>query len=162
MTIFSSYADYFSKLEEQHQTIKTNLANYQKRCQLIAKLYPNTPPIFSEFSDFVQTKYLPQIEADQASLGAGLRLLENAIKAIEGVINIEQTKSERNLTTMIGAVGAGLATSGVTATIASTHQTPQTYQDLRFIVSPPFILSLGIGALVGLLVWWIPRCRVFR
>ncbi|WP_449417791.1 hypothetical protein [Phormidium nigroviride] len=144
LKILSVYAGHLSSLEEQHNTIKSNLTNYQIRLKTIAKLdisrnscgasqlfwrsllEPNTnsnqPLDFLEsFSDYANEKYLPQIEADRASLSAGLTLLENAIKTIEGIINIEQTKSDRNLNMTVALASTGLATSGVTATLLSTQ-----------------------------------------
>lgn len=126
LTILSTYANYLSRLEEQQNTIKSNLTNYQIRLKTIAKLEPNPtsnqPLGFLEsFSDFATEKYLPQIEADRASLSAGLRLLENAIKTIEGIIEIEQTKSDRALNRTIFIASTGLAASGVTATLVSTQ-----------------------------------------
>ncbi|MCC3463785.1 MAG: hypothetical protein JGK26_29230 [Microcoleus sp. PH2017_27_LUM_O_A] len=42
------------------------------------------------FSDFAEEKYITQVKADNKSLSAGLRLLENAIETVEGIIEIER------------------------------------------------------------------------
>ena len=150
LTILSTYANYISRLEEQQNTIKSNLTNYQIRLKTIAKLEPNTnsnqPLDFLEsFSDFANEKYLPQIEADRASLSAGLRLLENAIKTIEGIIEIEQTKSDRALNTTIFLASVGLATSGVAASIISTQVKSPANLENFFSPNVAFWISIGIG-----------------
>lgn len=150
LTIFSSYANYLSRLEEQQNTIHSNLKNYQKRLKTIAKLdrqsNPDTALDFLEsFSDFASEKYLPQVESDRASLSAGLRLLENAIKTIEGIIEIEQTKSDRALNTTIALASAGLATSGIAASIISTQVKSPENPSNTIEPYPAFWGSLGIG-----------------
>lgn len=164
LTILSTYANYISRLEEQQNTIKSNLTNYQIRLKTIAKLEPNPnsnqPLDFLEsFSDFANEKYLPQIEADRASLSAGLRLLENAIKTIEGIIEIEQTKSDRALNTTIFIASVGLATSGVASSIISTQVKPPANAEKFFSPNAAFWLSIGIGLvpLIPFLIFKVSR-----
>ncbi|HLO51171.1 MAG TPA: hypothetical protein VK211_22345 [Kamptonema sp.] len=165
LTILSTYANYISRLEEQQNTIKSNLTNYQIRLKTIAKLEPNTnsnqPLDFLEsFSDFANEKYLPQIEADRASLSAGLRLLENAIKTIEGIIEIEQTKSDRALNQTIFIASTGLAASGITATLVSTQVYSPQNKDNTMTLSSAILWSIGIPFLVivsAIIFFSIPR-----
>ncbi|MEG3844910.1 hypothetical protein, partial [Microcoleus sp. herbarium14] len=89
LTIFSVYANYISRLEEQENTIKTNLKNYKRRLETIGEKMGNDAEAFkfmATFSDFAKEKYVWQVAADNRSLTAGLRLLENAIQTIEGII----------------------------------------------------------------------------
>ncbi len=95
LTIFSVYANYISRLEEQENTIKTNLKNYKRRLETIGKDMGNDAEAFkfmASFSHFAKEKYVWQVAADNRSLTAGLRLLENAIQTIEGIIEIERAK----------------------------------------------------------------------
>ncbi|XZN89065.1 MAG: hypothetical protein ACM65M_15400 [Microcoleus sp.] len=78
----------------------------------------------ASFSDFAKEKYVWQAVADTRSLSAGLRLLENAIHTIEGIIEIERAKSDRTLNVTIGAVGVGIATSGVYASVYAGQVAP--------------------------------------
>jgi len=78
-------------------------------------------------------------------LSAGLRLLENAIKTIEGIIEIEQTKSDRALNTTIFIASAGLATSGVAASIISTQVKSPANLENFFSPNVAFWISIGIG-----------------
>ena len=68
-----------------------------KRLKIISDRMGNDPNDFqfmAHFSDFAKAKYLSQAEADNKSLSLGLRLLENAIQTIEGIIEIERAKSD--------------------------------------------------------------------
>ncbi|MEG3842374.1 hypothetical protein, partial [Microcoleus sp. herbarium14] len=89
LKILFVYANYISELEEQESTISTNLENYTKRLKTIGDRMGNNQNDFkfmTHFSDFAKEKYLSQVEADNKSLSPGLRLLENAIQTIEGII----------------------------------------------------------------------------
>ncbi|WP_293333350.1 hypothetical protein [Microcoleus sp. CAWBG58] len=151
LTIFSAYANYISRLEEQENTIKTNLKNYQRRLETIGKDMGNDAEAFkflSSFSDFAEEKYVWQVEADNRGLSAGLRLLENAIETIEGIIEIERAKIDRTLNLTIGTVGVGIATSGVAASVyAGQIKPPQNPMDANAV----FGLSLGLGVVAGVL-----------
>jgi len=117
-TIFSVYANYISRLEEKENTIKTNLKNYDKRLKTIGEKMGSGGEAFKfmkSFSDFAQERYVWQVEADNRSLSAELRLLENAIQTIEGISEIERAKSDRALNVTIGTVGVGIGISGVYA-----------------------------------------------
>lgn len=154
LTIFSVYANYISRLEEQENIIKINLKNYQRRLEIIGKNMVNDAEAFkflSIFSDFAEEKYVWQVAADNRSLSAGLRLLENAIETIEGIIEIERAKSDRTLNVTIGAVGVGIATSGVVAsTYASQIKSPASPGN-PMDVHAVFGLSMVGGILFGVL-----------
>ena len=87
----SSYAETLSYLEQQKNTIEANFKNYQR---LVTDL---NLPCLQAFTPIVSEKYLPQINSDLTSLSSGLRLLENSVRTIEGIINIEQAKGDRAL-----------------------------------------------------------------
>lgn len=157
LTIFSAYANYISSLEEQENTIKTNLKNYNKRLETIGKDMGNDAEAFkfmASFSDFAEDKYVWQVESDNRSLTAGLRLLENAIQTIEGIIEIERAKGDRALNVTIGAVGAvgvGIATSGVVAsTYASQIKSPASSEN-TMDVNVVLGWSMGLGIVAGVL-----------
>lgn len=154
LTIFSVYANYISRLEEQENTIKTNLKNYKRRLKTIGEKMVNDAEAFkfmASFSDFAKEKYVWQVAADNRSLSAGLRLLENAIQTIEGIIEIERAKSDRTLNVTIGAVGVGIGTSGVVAsTYASQINSPASPTN-PMDVNVVFGLSMGLGIFAGVL-----------
>ncbi|WP_341732859.1 hypothetical protein [Microcoleus sp. EPA2] len=151
LTIFSVYANYISKLEEQENIIKTNLKNYKRRLETIGKDMGNDAEAFkfmASFSDFAKEKYVWQAAADNRSLSAGLRLLENAIQTIEGIIEIERAKGDRTLNVTLGAVGVGIATSGVYASVyAGQVAPPKNPMDVNTV----FWSSIGWGFLFSAL-----------
>ena len=77
-----------------------------------------------------------------------MRLLENAIQTIERIIEIERAKSDRTLNVTIGAVGVGIATSGVYASVyAGQIAHPKNPMDVNTV----FWSSIGWGFLFGAL-----------
>jgi acetolactate synthase small subunit len=157
LTIFSVYANYISRLEEQENTIKTNLKNYKRRLETIGKDMGNDADTFkfmANFSDFAEEKYVWQVEADNRSLSAGLRLLENAIQTIEGIIEIERAKSDRTLNVTIAAAGVGIATSGV---YASTYASQIDSKKNPIPADTVFWSSLVLGILVSAIVFIVIR-----
>jgi acetolactate synthase small subunit len=153
LTIFSVYANYISRLEEQENTIKTNLKNYQRRLETIGEKMGNDVEAFKfmvSFSDFAEEKYVWQVEADNRGLSAGLRLLENAIETIEGIIEIERAKSDRTLNFTIGTVGVGIGTSGVAASIYASQIKSPASRENPMSASQVLVLSLLLGIAGGL------------
>ncbi len=151
LTICSIYAEYLSDFEEQENTIKTNVENYKRRLEIISKDIGSDAQGFkfmAKFSDFAQEKYIWQVEADNKSLSPGLRLLENAIETIEGIIEIERAKSDRTLNVTIGAVGVGIATSGVYASVYAGQIAPPKNP---LSANTVFWSSIGWGFLFGAL-----------
>ena len=154
LTIFSVYANYISRLEEQENTIKTNLKNYKRRLETIGKDIGNDAEAFkfmASFSDFAKEKYVWQVAADNRSLSAGLRLLENAIQTIEGIIEIERAKSDRTLNVTIGAVGMGIGISGVVASTYSSQIKSPASPTNPMDVNAVFWSSIGLGILPALI-----------
>jgi len=93
LTIFSAYDNYIRRWEEQENTIKTNLKNYKKRLGTIGEEMGSDRKDFKfmeKFSIFATEKYVGQVEADNRSLSGNLRLLENAIQTIKGIIESER------------------------------------------------------------------------
>lgn len=137
-------------LNAQAHTIKINRQNYQK-------LSPQNALTFISYAKQYQT----QIETDYASLSTKLPLLENFIRTLEGINQIQQTKNEQNLTLVIGATGAGLAASGITATLMSAKiapppsPQPNTKEAYSFSLPDAFTISFlafflfGIGVFLG-------------
>jgi hypothetical protein len=165
LNLMSGYAETLSYLEEQKNTIETNFKNYQRL------VFDLNLPCLQVFAPIVSEKYLPQINSDLTSLSSGLRLLENSVRTIEGIINIEQAKGDRALNetmrkdsqqqaedalklnqTFIAAT-AGLATSQVVSTLVIAYY-PAKDKDGNSVSNPIFylgsifILSLVCGSLV--------------
>jgi len=158
----SDYTIALNYLDNQRRTIKVNLENYKSRLKEMSTKYTGSNLEFlKEFSesDIYAQKYQRQIDADYESLSPGLTLLQNLNSTIQGIIDLEQTKSDRALDNTIAIASVGLAISGLTATVATAHNPPpKSYTDLSFLLSPAFVLSIAFSApfLIALLV------RIFR
>ncbi|AFZ15259.1 hypothetical protein Cri9333_4477 [Crinalium epipsammum PCC 9333] len=173
LNILTDYAINLSGLNAQAYTIKINIGNYQKRVnQIVTKHGENDRKFLEEFSNFATERYQGEVEAESAYLSTGLTLLENLIKTIEGISNIEQTKSDRQLENLIAATGVGVGTASI---IASTFPTVvQEFTRLygikvdknQFPLAEPIsnllivlLFSLGLGGLAGWGSWKIMRSR---
>ncbi|MEG4409025.1 hypothetical protein [Microcoleus sp. MON2_D5] len=151
LTIFSAYDNYIRRWEEQENTIKTNLKNYEKRLGTIGDKMGSDRTDFKfmeNFSIFATEKYVCQMEADNRSLSGGLRLLENAIQTIKGISEIERAKSDRTLNVTIAAAGVGIATSGV---YASTYASKIDSTHNQIPANTVFWSSIGWGFVAGAL-----------
>ncbi len=87
-----------------------------------------------------------------------MTLLENLIKTIEGFNQIEQTRTEQNHTIVIGATGAGLAASGITATLISS-QIPTPPPNTKEAYSLPFSFLVSFGILLPFVIAILWRLR---
>jgi hypothetical protein len=165
LNLMTSYAEELIYLEDQKNTIETNLKNYQKKLKRLED--PNQDsdlPFLEKFIAIATDKYIPQIITDLASLSPAQKSLENSVRNIEGIINIEQAKSDRNLNQTIFAVGTGLGTSQIAASIivaqfpANIKTDDPNYQPAIY-VPLVFFGSILVGFIFGLIIWVIMRSR---
>ncbi|MBC1258868.1 hypothetical protein GNE54_25990, partial [Trichormus variabilis V5] len=146
------YTNNLAYLDDQKRTIEVNINNYQKRYQELIKLDSNSDWEFLQiFSNYANEKFLVQIETDQANFSPGLTLMENYIKTIQGIIDIERTKSDRNLENIIGSVGIGLAISQIASSILVSQYPPQ--KETPFFLTAVFGGSVVAGVLTSIIAW---------
>ncbi|MEY3869054.1 MAG: hypothetical protein RLZZ338_2945 [Cyanobacteriota bacterium] len=146
LPLLSDYAIDMKRLEVQLMTITTNLFNYQKRVEVIQNKRKGNLKLLQGdncFYELAQKKYRKQVKSDLASLTPELTLLENLISTLRGIIDIENTKSEKALNVTVGIAGMALATSGVTATVLSTQIRPP--QGNYKSINEALGLSMGVG-----------------
>lgn len=157
----SKYAVKLNQLSSQAHTIQINLDNYNKRLKKLEEDPQNHLAVLRKFATTAEERYLQQVEMDSVSLSAGLTILENLTRTIGTVIDIEQTKSDRNLNFIITGASIGLATSGVTATILSTQvYQPENTQNNRMPFTRGFLWSLSpifFFVFIGAVVWYRRR-----
>ena len=163
LTLFSVYASSLSTLEEYKYAIAVNLDNYDKSLQRLNLTNPGkTSSLFEPFRDYAREKYQPQITTDYNSASASLTLLENTIKTIEGIIQLEQTKRDRHLNETIFVVSAGIGTASASASsianfaermIIPPHQQETPTSSLWLSYSFALGLSIGIGLLFSSITW---------
>ena len=156
----SDYTIALNFLENHSRTIKLNLYNYKLRLGEIAKKYPGSDlevlKRFSESEIYAQ-KYQLQVDADYENLSPGLTLLQNLNSTIQGIIDLEQTKSDRTLNTTIAIAGVGLATSQIaSAVILASPNDYKNVENLPFRVEV-FIWSVGIGIVSAIVMFFIFR-----
>ncbi|CBN58778.1 MULTISPECIES: hypothetical protein [Kamptonema] len=160
LPLLSEYAIQLKSLEIQLRTIKSNLGNYKKRLKKLEEK-PNTKlDLLEKFAAFAEEKYQEQIESDLASLNPDLTLIENLISTLRGIIDIEQTKSDRALNTTIFIASTGLAASGITATLVSTQVYSPQNKDNTMTLSSAIWWSIGITfwVIVSAIIFFsIPR-----
>lgn len=145
----STYAIGLKDIQDQKHTITVNAHNHGKIWQ---EFELNSSP---QIREWIEDTYLKQIEADYESLAPVLPMTENLMRSLEGMINLEQTQSDRQLNETIQVAGMGIAFASVTAAIAST----QVKDPEPPALSPGQALGLSIliGALVALGTAWFVR-----
>jgi hypothetical protein len=105
--------------------------------------------------------------------GQSAGLVDKAIAAIRGLVEIEEAKRESDLQNTIQAVGAGIGAGvGVAGIVASSY--PLIKEPWQFLPSPShpflpphpflvsFFLSLLVGAGLGWLTWRITKSFLNR
>jgi hypothetical protein len=152
----SDYTIALNYLENQRRTIQVNRENYKSRLKEMSTKYTGSNLDTGSNLEFLKNLVMVifmlkningQIDADYESLSPGLTLLENLNSTIQGIIDLEQTKSDRALDNTIAIASVGLAISGLTATVATAHNPPpKSYTDISFLLSPAFVLSIAFSA----------------
>ncbi|QIR35748.1 hypothetical protein HCG51_02595 [Tolypothrix sp. PCC 7910] len=147
----AKYIQDINLLQIQQHTVKINLENYKRHCNKHFK----TADWLKEFSEVAEKKYNVQLETDFLSLNAGLAMLENVTNTIRGMVEIEQTQRDRNLSNTVAIAGVGLATSQVASSIILAQEPPP--PDIPFFQTPAFWWSLTTGVVASLILWSILR-----
>lgn len=156
-----SYVELIRDLDNYRLPLKINLQNYKREIKLIQKKYPQEDLSFLEnFLDENAQIFEEQIKADLDYFAKGSDLLEKALDAIRGRVEIEQAERDRNLQKTIQAVGFGIGAAGVVATSAPywIKQEPEIVPINKPFISSSlntfiFIILLSLSA--GLLTWGI-------
>ncbi len=173
--ILSQYASDLNHLEIQLHTIETNQKNYQEHLDHIiqkASKYGETDLLFLEnFNKTVKQKYQLQIQQDIDSFSPALRVLEDVINTIRGIVEIEQAKRDRNLENIVAATGVGVGVASVAASAASalikdiTQPYPNQINNQQNIALPlanliiVMLFSIGLGCLISGYTWKLLRYR---
>lgn len=158
----SDYAEKISYLEILKSAIDINLQTYQKYLKDIEikaqqkqdknnEIGDTDLKCLEKFTEMVKQKYKIQVEQDYTTLSVGLKIAEDLINTIRGIIEIEQTKRERTLNTTVAVAGIGLATSQIASAVILA--TPNDYQQhLRFRLEV-FGWSVLIGTVTALITY---------
>ncbi|MDY6805949.1 MAG: hypothetical protein SXA11_19390, partial [Cyanobacteriota bacterium] len=90
LPLVSSYADRLFLLENQAKTVAVNLENYRRRLASMEENSNCNLEGWKEFINFAAEKYQQQIESDCINLSPELKVLENSIATMRGIIDIER------------------------------------------------------------------------
>lgn len=176
LEILGNYAIDLSQLHSQLRTITINLANYRQRLKEFSKVDPNCElTTLAEFSKLAATKYERQVRTDYESLSPGMILLENLMKTIEGIVEINQAKREDRLERAIAAASIGVGTASAAASSIANYWEGILTEIASFVPSRnkteaptihpvstasfAFIASCLIGTFWGVLTWWLLNGR---
>ncbi|MFO7092417.1 hypothetical protein B9R42_25800, partial [Arthrospira platensis PCC 7345] len=104
------------------------------------------------------------------SLSPGMILLENLIKTIEGIVEINQAKREDRLERAIAAASIGVGTASAAASSIANYSEGILTEIASFVLlrnkteaptihpvstaSLTFVISCVIGLILGWLTWW--------
>lgn len=167
ITALSDYATKLSYLEILKSAIETNLSAYKKYLKDIEikaqekqkennQIGDTNIQCLEKFTEIVQQKYKIQVEQDYISLSVGLKIAEDLINTVRGIIDIEQTKRDRALNTTVAVAGIGLATSQIASAVILAQQ-PNDYQNHLRFRAEVFGWSLLIGSVFAVLMYLILR-----
>ncbi|MEO0406004.1 MAG: hypothetical protein AAF289_01510 [Cyanobacteria bacterium P01_A01_bin.135] len=160
-------------LQDHLFTIKINTGNYSDRILELAKLDtdkdaerareklsdPDSLGFLKRFGDFAERNCLGQIQVDYEALSAGLKPLDNFIRAVEGITEIEKAKNERTFNRTVAAASVGISAASLFASsyTGQAAEIVQTVLPVPANTPPPAIntlLTFG-SAFVGSLLFGI-------
>ena len=157
------YSRYLRDLELHKATIQTNIKNYKLELGKIKKLCEQDDLEFlSSFVELAEKTFIEQINTDLAYLIPAQNLFEQLIDSIRGIVEIEQTKRERNLNTTINTIGIGFGGGAIISGVVVQH-IDKIKQPVDFSLSlnkplHPFYASLFISIAATLfftLIGWL-------
>ncbi|MEM8640161.1 MAG: hypothetical protein AAGG51_15285 [Cyanobacteria bacterium P01_G01_bin.54] len=163
------YHEKLRALEYNQQTIRINLYNYRQLLRYLEQSNPGsqlTP--LTGFSTTAKKFYLAQVKADIAVLAPELRTRESWISTIQGVVDIERSKRDRNFQRFVESAGMGLGTAGLTSTVVSPYLQSYAEQNKEqvnpYYVGTIHLLScLLVGFMFfGITAWWRSRSQRSR
>lgn len=150
------YETRLGDLKEEQATIEVNLKNYQERVQIMSQRDSNNNLEFMNQFSLSATDKLNQIKTDYNALSSGLKPLENFIKTVEGIIEIEKTKNERKLNQTVAIASVGISTATLAASTLSSDQAQGIVQSILPVPAnqptPPINLWVSFGLAFSLSV----------
>jgi hypothetical protein len=160
---YLSYSQLISELDHYRLNVDTNAQNYKRELNDIQSQLPAENLSFlSRFFDDDYHIFTEQIQSDLGYFQHGAGLLEKALTAIQGRVDIEQTERDRSLEKTIQIIGVGLGAGAIVSGVVTQH-IDKPFAPLSFNNPPhPLILSLFWSVLAtlgfGVLAWlWTKR-----
>ncbi|WP_414619976.1 hypothetical protein [Calothrix sp. CCY 0018] len=120
--IYFNYARYLRDLQLQKNTIITNVKNYKLYLDKIKAISNQDDLEFlSSFLELAEDTFIEQINTDLAYLTPAQSLFEQFIESIRGIVEIKQTKRERNLNNTIQILGIGFGGGAIVSGVVTQH-----------------------------------------
>ncbi len=168
---YLSYSQFIGELDRYRLNIETNAQNYKREINDIQSQLPGENLSFiSNFIDRDYHLFIEQIQSDLAYFQHGIGLLEKAMTAIQGRVDIEQAESDRaaeskaqkrqeRLELFIAFANTGLAVSGISSQVANepaktilTQLFPGQFQSSPQPESPNYLFTSFSPVIFHLLV----------
>ncbi|MFM7405755.1 MAG: hypothetical protein ACKO3K_03555 [Cuspidothrix sp.] len=120
------YSSLLRDLQETHNTIDINKQNYVNELKKISEKtkIQNTISDLSFLEKFINNNcdnFSRQIQADLGYFQNGSELLDKAINAIRGIVEIEQAKRDRSLETTVQILGIGFGGGAIVSGVIVQH-----------------------------------------
>lgn len=145
------YARHLRDLSDHTTTIQTNLENYQSQLVKLSKLPGNDLTFLQQFRDLAQKKFLRQIQVDREFLTPGQLLFQQLTETIRGLVELEQTESDRRLERTIQVVGVGLGVGAIFGSSSAFIDRPWKPPFSPNTTIHPFVSSLLVSLLAALM-----------
>lgn len=118
----SRYARLLRNLKDYQNTIDINRNNYQEKLrQISAATQDENLTILETFDKQDCERFYKQINADIGYFEQGSNLLGQATASIRGIVEIEQTKRDRNLNNTIQILGIGFGGGAIISGVVVQH-----------------------------------------
>lgn len=170
LILLSQYGATLHEFGTHIHTLEGDLQSYQDRCRLVAKLNHATntgngraedSQYLERFKNFAIRRYLRPMERDYHQLSPGLRQLEDALRVMMGLLQIEQSRQQQALERAVVATSLGLGTTTVVGTVLApplllprSGGLPGAIRDRVPIALPLLILLSALAGLgVARLLW---------
>ena len=152
------YAEALRYLEISRNTIALSSHNYSQTVQQIQFLSPNYEEKIDFLAQFCEVNcpiFEQKIQGDLNYFKPGEKLIEQALSAIRGLLELEQTQRDRRFETQLQALAAGLGTAVIVAETSRYMVVPENSLMIPLINLPvyPFLTSVSLSILIGVLTF---------
>ena len=115
------YTRLLRNLEDYQNTISINSDNYSSKLRKIISITGDDLSFFRTFLEESSPFFQKQITSDLGYFRHGSTLLEQALAAIRGIVEIEQAEQDRSLEQTIQVLGVGLGAGAIVSSVVATH-----------------------------------------
>ncbi|MBR8837666.1 MAG: hypothetical protein DSM106950_27575 [Stigonema ocellatum SAG 48.90 = DSM 106950] len=159
------YTRLLRNLDEYQNTISINSENYASKLRKMSSKIGDDLRFLKTFSEESSPFFQKQITSDLGYFKHGSTLLEQAVAAIRGLVEIEQAERDRSLEQTIQVIGVGLGAGAIVSGIVAAHIDKPCTSISSCKAFPPIILSLFWSVLAvlvfGGIAWlWTKRNKI--